>query len=536
MTHEPHDDNAAGSARRLGRYKAREWLWHNSSVSRLRACGLNAQATGTASEWASELPTGHGRQHALGRPVIGTNLGRAAAANAETVAFRLAGEAGARRASVVGVQSCGSTWACPVCAEKIQARRHDEVRQALEVAERMGWVVGFLTFTVRHKRSHSLSAVWAGVGDAWRRATSGAGPAWVADQDRYGVRGYLRLTEVTLGENGWHVHVHALVFLDPDGRLVTKRVRVPLPGRAGFVGPLNAEPVYRYTPEGQEFVRWRLQGDDVDLVAEQRRPKVVDENGDYRPLIGPLPAKQLNAHSRQYRIVPVSQLRVPAGVVVERDEADQVAGKRLGERGLYLRDVRALADSMFGRWSAGLPREMMPTRRNGVDARLVTDSDLATYFAKGVYDVKAAGSAASDVTSSYAKTAKGTNVTPFGLLARIVEAGEAAAPADVARWHEWEGESRGKRQLRWSDGLRAALGLVDDVDDEAIANEADDDDGTRDLVVMKPADYRRICLSGLLPECLRRCELDDDGHALSLLLDHLRIPWVLPAIAPPAAA
>jgi len=38
----------------------------------------------------------------------------------------------------------------------------------------------------------------------------------VGDQERYGVKGWARATEVTVGDNGWHVHVHAVLVLEGE--------------------------------------------------------------------------------------------------------------------------------------------------------------------------------------------------------------------------------------------------------------------------------------------------------------------------------
>jgi len=150
-----------------------------------------------------------------------------------------------------------------------------------------------------------------------------------------------------------------------------------------------------------------------------------------------------------------------------------------------------------------------PAKRHGVDVRLVTDDghDLAAYFAKNVYAVKSSASAAADVTSSHTKTARQGNVTPFGILARLVANGEAR---DLALWHEWEAASKGKRQLLWSNGLRADLGIGVEV------------------ARMPPRDYRRLAFAGLLPAVLDAAEAQDGGHRLYSLLSGHGIPWEAP--------
>ena len=69
-----------------------------------------------------------------------------------------------------------------------------------------------LTTTVRHDASQELSAVWHGVSSAWYAVTSTG--AWKRERERYGIRGYIRATEVTHGKSGWHVHCHTIILFE----------------------------------------------------------------------------------------------------------------------------------------------------------------------------------------------------------------------------------------------------------------------------------------------------------------------------------
>jgi hypothetical protein len=111
-----------------------------------------------------------------------------------------------------GLSTCGSVWACGVCNAKIMARRQLEIGAAVEVWKASGGQVAFGTMTMRHWTGHRLEDLWVALSKAWNRVTGGK--SWQRDKKRFGIAGWLRVVEVTFGENGWHVHIHALFFLE----------------------------------------------------------------------------------------------------------------------------------------------------------------------------------------------------------------------------------------------------------------------------------------------------------------------------------
>lgn len=116
-----------------------------------------------------------------------------------------------RRAGVAGVQSCGS-WTCPVCSRMISRERAQEVAAVLKAAEAQGCSVAFVTLTMRHRAGTPLRASWDALTAGWRSVTSGA--SWSRDQGTFGVLGWLRAVELTHGDNGFHIHCHAMVVFD----------------------------------------------------------------------------------------------------------------------------------------------------------------------------------------------------------------------------------------------------------------------------------------------------------------------------------
>lgn len=109
------------------------------------------------------------------------------------------------------VATCGSIWVCPVCSARILSERTSEIARGFETWEGGGGTVGMATLTVRHNRSQRLKDVWGIVGKAWSRMTSGR--AWATVTDRLGLVGWMRTVEMTHGANGWHVHLHVLLFV-----------------------------------------------------------------------------------------------------------------------------------------------------------------------------------------------------------------------------------------------------------------------------------------------------------------------------------
>jgi hypothetical protein len=292
-------------------------LWEESSLNRVRDCGR-----------ISILPSG-------------------------TVGLRITGQPGPEAvAGFAGLATCGSVWACPVCAAKIAHGRAEDLGQVLTWARSAGHTVCMVTLTLRHHVGHRLHDSWNALGKAWGNVTSGR--RWEKTVTSYGVLGFARAVEVTYGEHGWHPHVHAVMVLD---------------------GPVSAVMVRQL---GEEmFSVW--------------------------------------------------------------------------EKGLLIKGYTALRD--FG----------------GLDIRVSVEASedrLAEYFTKQL---------AVEATHGHAKEGKWHGRTPFRIFSDFLATGDLA---DLDLWHEWEGASRGRRQLTWSQGLREMAGLarVEATDEEIAAEEIGDED------------------------------------------------------------
>ena len=116
------------------------------------------------------------------------------------------------KAFYTGLQICASVWACPVCAAKISERRRAELTTALALAKARGWDVFMLTLTVPHGLGDDLPALLKQIHTAWRSTTTSR--AGKKLRKLLGIRGTIRALEVTHGQNGFHPHLHVLLFLD----------------------------------------------------------------------------------------------------------------------------------------------------------------------------------------------------------------------------------------------------------------------------------------------------------------------------------
>jgi hypothetical protein len=97
-----------------------------------------------------------------------------------------------------------------VCAARITQGRAEEVTAAVEHwrIER----VAMLTLTVRHHAGERLRTLRAGLMKAWKFCQQGK--AWIELRERASLQHWIRVVEVTHGQNGWHAHIHALLFCD----------------------------------------------------------------------------------------------------------------------------------------------------------------------------------------------------------------------------------------------------------------------------------------------------------------------------------
>lgn len=249
-----------------------------------------------------------------------------------------------------GLQCCKSVWLCPVCAAKISERRRIELAEGLNAwlqfttGERRRTLL--VTFTLAHERSDDLSVVFDALKRARKLLVGGRGAQQLKHD--HGVVGMVRALELTHGLNGWHPHLHVLMFFDRE---------VPI---LAFEQAIKA--------------RW-----------------------------------------------------------------SQCVG----------------AAGRYASWE------------HGCDVRF-SDSDISNYIAK--WGKEPDWTTAHEMTKAVTKTGRRKGRTPMQLLADYLDGDEAAGRL----WIQYAVNFKGERQLRWSNGLRARLGLEKEKTDEEIAIEQEE--------------------------------------------------------------
>jgi len=116
--------------------------------------------------------------------------------------------------SYAGLQTCGSVWACPVDSAKV---RHQRTLQLADVVERhlaSGGGLTFPTLTLAHVKRDALADTLGHLYEGWRYVTGHRDYRQL--RARLGIEHVCKTVEITHGYNGWHPHIHGLMFSTAD--------------------------------------------------------------------------------------------------------------------------------------------------------------------------------------------------------------------------------------------------------------------------------------------------------------------------------
>ena len=109
-----------------------------------------------------------------------------------------------------GVMMCGSVWHCPVCSSKISERRRQDLTVAMDNAKVMGLTPYLVTYTIPHHQKQKLKDLLKKFN--YSRSLFYHRKSWKTYSRQIGLSGSVKALELTQGENGWHVHLHELLF------------------------------------------------------------------------------------------------------------------------------------------------------------------------------------------------------------------------------------------------------------------------------------------------------------------------------------
>lgn len=116
-----------------------------------------------------------------------------------------------RKATLTNVFRCDSIWVCPVCSQRILAKRGKEIEQALQMIEYKGGSVFMLTLTHSHQSGEALKPKLKLLGKALTRFFGDR--TMQALFAKCGLVGHIKALEFTHSfNNGWHPHNHILMF------------------------------------------------------------------------------------------------------------------------------------------------------------------------------------------------------------------------------------------------------------------------------------------------------------------------------------
>jgi hypothetical protein len=123
------------------------------------------------------------------------------------------GKSGARYNNLC---TCGRVWTCPYCASRTSNHRRMEIAYAVGKWLKSDAInkVALLTYTIQHDASMSLPDCLNVLSNAYRSLHSGS--FWQKQKKEHGLIGSIRTLEITWGINGFHTHIHELLFHTSD--------------------------------------------------------------------------------------------------------------------------------------------------------------------------------------------------------------------------------------------------------------------------------------------------------------------------------
>lgn len=134
---------------------------------------------------------------------------------AESISVKVPSDTSKESASLSGLQTCGSVWACPVCAKRIATQRGKEISYAIDRMTASGFVPVMMTRTASHSKEMPLKWLKNQMKRAHRYFVQSR--RWRSLKAMFEIVHSIKATEITWGiENGWHPHDHTIFFIKAD--------------------------------------------------------------------------------------------------------------------------------------------------------------------------------------------------------------------------------------------------------------------------------------------------------------------------------
>lgn len=180
-----------------------------------------------------------------------------------------------------GLISCGSVWSCPVCSARITEGRREDMQKAQVAWNLQGGACLLNTLTFPHEADMPLAELLEKFSKAldfyknsrvYKRIFGTAvasvtqkiklkKPLKHVKQGEFSRLGTVRSLEVTHGVNGWHPHVHEVLFMDDTKLLEATRAKDELTNewvlslcKAGLGSRDKLESMHQYS--------WDIRGGD----------------------------------------------------------------------------------------------------------------------------------------------------------------------------------------------------------------------------------------------------------------------------------
>jgi hypothetical protein len=164
-----------------------------------------------------------------------------------------------RNAFYRNLVACGSVWACPVCAAKVQERRREEIATAFDWAYSNGLQPVMVTLTFPHQAWQSLGDLVMQQRAALKMLRKGRG--WDKFMRLSGYQGLIRALEITSGLHGWHPHTHEIWFVSPHVKAEDLAIEVTKKwasacARAGLLDPKKNKQMKAFARHAVDVKGW----------------------------------------------------------------------------------------------------------------------------------------------------------------------------------------------------------------------------------------------------------------------------------------